>query len=119
MRFRLVEELESSWYGLINHSDMTDTDFALISKDKDELVKHWDDLIEITESQPNENQGSGEHFENYILPIIEKLDNLGVYFVDSDTWYATSTGKEFNEFKGKFYVDEEPLIVLKQAHSRF
>ncbi len=119
MRFKLVEELESNWYGLINHSDMTDTDFALVSKNKEELGKHWDDLIEITESQPKANQDSDEHYETYILPIIERLDDLGIYFVDDETWYATPTGNEFNKFNGKFYIDETPLIVLKKSHSRF
>lgn len=114
----LNEDKENQWYGLINHSDMTDTDFALISRNKEELEKHWDDLIEITESQP-EDKGSAEYYEEHILPIIDKLDELDVHYVDDEHWFATSTGNEFSKVNGKFFVDETPLIVLKQSHSRF
>ena len=110
---------DKEWYGLVNHSDMTDIDFALVSKDKEELEKHWGDLLEITEGDIGE-LSSEEYFNTITGPKIEELDKIGVHFVDSEGGNTAPTGEylDINE-EGKISFKDKPLNILRKSHSRF
>lgn len=110
---------DKEWYGLVNHSDMTDIDFALVSKDKEELEKHWGDLLEITEGDIGE-LSSEEYFNTITGPKIEELNKIGVHFVDSEGGNTAPTGEylDINE-EGKISFKDKPLNILRKSHSRF
>lgn len=114
------ESVESdTFYALINHSDMTDIDFALVSKDKEELIKHWDDLINITEGDIGDLSGE-EYFNKVIAPKIEDLDEMDIHFIDSEGGNIAPNGEHLVvDENGNFLFGEKPLKVLRKSHNRF
>ena len=114
----MKESLDNHWYGLVNHSDMTDITFALISKDKEELKKHWEDLILITEGNPDGD--TDEKFtQEIILPKIEELDKIGVHFVNTENAFPLPNGKVFSVENEKYFIGEEPVEIIRKNSSRF
>lgn len=114
----MKESLDNHWYGLVNHSDMTDTSFALISKDKSELEKHWDDLILITEGNPDGDTDE-EFIQKVVLPKIKELNNSDIHFVDSDEMFKLSDNRVFSVEDDKYLIGEEPIEIIKKSSNRF
>lgn len=101
------------WFGILNHSEMTDINVLLIGKDKDEVLSHWDDLIEITESQPDETEDSEQHYTNKVEPLIKQLKEKGILTVNDE--YDNLFRLDDNHFD---YEGQEVEIV-KQKSTRF
>ena len=107
------------WYGLVNHSDMTDTSFALISKDKEKLKEHWEDLILITEGNPDGDTDE-DFMTNVVEPKIKELENQEIYFVDTDEMFPYKDYVlNYEEEDGNYYIGTDPIEVLMKASSRF
>ena len=103
----------NKWFGILNHSEMTDINVLLIGKDKDEVLSHWDDLIEITESQPDETEDSEQHYMNKVEPLIKQLKEKGILTVNDE--YDNLIRLDDNHFD---YEGQEVEIV-KQKSTRF
>ena len=103
----------NEWFGILNHSEMTDINVLLIGKDKDEVLSHWDDLIEITESQPDETEDSEQHYMNKVEPLIKQLKEKGILTVNDE--YDNLFRLDDNHFD---YEGQEVEIV-KQKSTRF
>lgn len=105
-----IVNTNNKWYGLSNYSDMLGATVLLVSKDKEELSKHWKDLIDITDKA----EGTSEYTNRVVEPLIKELKQKGILVLDTD--YETNLDRLT---KDKFSYNGDLVEIIKQSHSRF
>lgn len=114
----ITESNENKLYAILNHSDMTDITFALIGKDKEQLLSHKNDLFKLTsDSIEDDYEDSSEYWDNVLIPIIQNLQKDGMIFISNEG--EEYKGKYLKLRNDKWYFGKDELEIIDSYSSRF
>ena len=97
---------------------MTDITFALIGKDREQLLAHKNDLFKLTsDSIEDDYEDSSKYWNNVLIPIIQNLQKDGMMFISDDG--EEYKGKYLKLRNDKWYFGKDELEIIDSYSSRF